>query len=147
MTRPVTLIVWAIATVALSGLTTAVVSRWFDRGQAESSSDTDFHRWMHDHLGLSAEQHRALEPAEQAFDRERERLRGEIAAAGLELAEAVRTGERTSPEIPGALGRLHHAQGELQRATLDHFFAMKEQLDPEQAEKLLQWTHDSLVHQ
>jgi Spy/CpxP family protein refolding chaperone len=73
------------------------------------------------------------------------RLRKEIAEAGRALAAAVRKGQAGSPEIDAALTRLNAAQAELQRATLDHFFAMKDHLEPDQAEKLLEWTHDSLL--
>ena len=62
-------------------------------------------------------------------------------------AEAVRGGKSQSPEIDLALSKLNAAQAELQRATLEHFFAMKEHLDPDQAELLLKWTHDSIVHE
>jgi hypothetical protein len=86
-----------------------------------------------------------LEPLEAEFEKEREQLRGEIASAGRQLADAVRNGKAGSPEIDAALQRLNAAQGKLQRATLDHFFAMKDHLDPAQAEKLLQWTHDSIL--
>lgn len=133
---------WAAATVVLAATTSYVVSR---AGHHHPGSEGDFHRWMHEQLRVTPEQERALEPVEHAFEQERIRLRKEIAAAGRELADAVRKGADGSPEIESALARLHAAQSELQRATLRHFFEMKDYLDPDQAEKLLQWTHDSLL--
>ena len=64
---------------------------------------------------------------------------------GRDLADAVRRGKSGAPEIDVALTRLNAAQAALQRATLAHFFAMKDHLEPAQAEKLLQWTHDSIL--
>lgn len=140
---------WAFATVALAGLTSYLVSRGVHghpaHDDAAAGSEADFHRWMHEQLELTPQQHAALEPAERAFEAERQRLRAEIAAAGRELAKAVRQGEVGSAEIAAALEKLNAAQAALQRASLEHFFAMKEHLDPAQAEKLLQWTHDSIL--
>jgi Spy/CpxP family protein refolding chaperone len=133
-----TRLLWALATVALAAATSYLVGR-------RVPAERDFHRWMHDQLHLSAEQHAALEPLEQAFEAESVRLKVEIAAAGRALADAVRRGQRGAPEIEAALARLSAAQSALQRATLDHFFEMKDHLDPDQAEQLLQWTHDSLL--
>jgi Spy/CpxP family protein refolding chaperone len=89
---------------------------------------------MHERLVLTDAQHSALEPFEHAYEEKRKSLGAKIVSAGRELAAAVREGNRGAPEIDQALGKLNEAQAELQRATLDHFFAMKEHLDPEQAE-------------
>jgi Spy/CpxP family protein refolding chaperone len=134
---------WALATVVLATLTSLLVLRW----NAPPAPETgDFHQWMHQHLDLTPEQHKALEPAERRYEETRRQLDARIAAAGRDLAEAVRSGKADSPAIRDALQRLHAAQGELQQATLDHFFEMKEPLGPGQAEQLLQWTHDRLLH-
>ncbi|MCW1884866.1 periplasmic heavy metal sensor [Luteolibacter flavescens] len=150
---------WSLATIALAGITAWLVTLAVPRQAAHSHAHThahgeghaahdaaaDFHQWMHDNLGLTDEQHATLEPIEHAYEVEKQRLEEEIAAAGRDLATAVRTGKSAAPEIDAALHRLNDAQARLQRATLDHFFAMKEHLDPEQSGKLLQWTHDSIL--
>lgn len=146
----------AAATVLLAAGTALVVSLLMrehphghdhDHGSHphHRASEDDFHRWMHEQLTLSDAQEKALHPIEVIFETDRERLRAEIAEAGRELADAVRGGKADSPEIDAALSRLSAAQAKLQRVTLDHFFAMKDHLDPAQAEKLLQWTHDSIL--
>jgi Spy/CpxP family protein refolding chaperone len=137
-----------MAILALAAGTALVVSLWKQRStNPEARKEDDFHRWMHEQLAITPAQHEAMAPVEKAFEEERARLRTEIASAGRELADAVRKGKSASPEIDAALVRLNAAQAKLQRATLDHFFAMKDHLDPAQAEKLLQWTHDSILHQ
>lgn len=143
MKRPTAIGLWALGTVVLATATSLLVLRWKSPTGPEAP---DFHQWMHQHLELTPEQHAALEPAERRFEETRRELEARIAAAGSDLAQAVRTGKGDTPEIRDALQRLHAAQGELQQATLDHFFEMKEPLDPEQSEKLLQWTHDRLLH-
>lgn len=141
--------IWILGTVALAGVTSLLVTRSVPDGwrtpAAASGSEEDLHRWMHKHLAITPAQHKTLDPIEDAFEKERIRLREEIVKAGHDLANAVRGGKSDSPEIAAALARLNAAQAQLQRATLDHFFAMKDHLDPEQAEKLLQWTHDSIL--
>jgi Spy/CpxP family protein refolding chaperone len=143
---------WVAVTVLLAAGTSLLVLRLVDHPEHDerhhghgSHSEADFHAWMHEQLSLTPAQHDALEPVETAFEKERLDLRNEISAAGRALADAVRQGKAESPEVEAALKRLNAAQAELQRATLDHFFAMKEHLDPAQAEKLLQWTHDSIL--
>jgi Spy/CpxP family protein refolding chaperone len=148
MKPPLATAAWALATVLLAGLTAFLVTRSTGGRKIPASlpgSETDFHQWMHDRLEITPDQHEALEPFEHAFETERERLRAEIAKAGRDLAQGVRKGDPASPEIEDALTRLNTAQAALQRATLDHFFAMKRHLEPVQAEKLLEWTHDSIV--
>ena len=140
----------SVAIVALAAGTALLVSLWTQRKAqtvAGKGTEDDFHRWMHEQLAITPAQHEALAPVEKAYEDERARLHTEIASAGRELADAVRKGQSTSPEIDAALARLNAAQAKLQRATLDHFFAMKDHFDPAQAEKLLQWTHDSILHQ
>lgn len=146
MKRPTEIILWAAATVALSGLTAWLVGG-MKRDAAKGEAGHDLHHWMHERLVLSESQHEALEPFESAYEESRRALSGKITDAGRELAQAVRSGNPESPEVDRALVKLNAAQAELQRSTLDHFFAMKEHLDPEQAEKLLEWTHDSIVHE
>ncbi len=138
---------WVLGTVLLAAGTAFVVARATHPGHSHGSQAQDLHHWMHEQLELKDDQHAALEPIEAEFEANRARLQGAIDEAGRELAAAVRRGDPQSAEISRALQSLNRRQAELQRATLDHFFTMKDHLDPEQADKLLQWTHDSIVHQ
>ena len=153
MSRGPLLLLWSAATVLLAGGTA-----WWVAGQREHSlppavasssekSPVDFHTWMHGHLDLTPGQHEKMEAAEVQFERERARLQAEIRTCGKALADAIRSGPPESPEVQGPLTKLHAAQGELQQATLAHFYAMKQHLTPAQAEKLLQWTHDGITRE
>lgn len=141
---------WIAAGVVLSAAAAYLAARLgsgsHDHGAAETGGG-DLHAWMHKHLKISEEQHALLDPFEEDFEKERKMLLEEIGIAGKELAAAIRESDNGSPPVEQALLRLNRAQGELQKITLDHFFVMKEHLDPEQAERLLQWTHDSITGQ
>lgn len=145
MTRWKSILIWALLTVVLSAVTCFAVVKLTGAEPEQESANTDFHEWAHNQLRLTSEQHAALASAEREFEREHKRLLSELELAGKDLATAVRAGDPDSPEIVAALGRVNSSRTALQKLTLDHFFMMKEHLDPEQAEKLLQWTHDSLL--
>lgn len=144
---------WLLASMFFSALlaggTALFVTDWalhrHGEGHAHDQVETDFHAWMHEHLDITPEQHAKLEPIEAEFEQQRVRLRSEIRAAALEVAAVIADGNENEERLKSALARLNQAQGELQRMTLAHFFAMKRYLRPAQAKKLLEWTHDSLA--
>jgi hypothetical protein len=118
-----------------------------DSDEAHEHGEGDFHAWVHAHLRTTPDQNEALAPHESAYETLRVELRDKIHAAGRELAEAIRLeSDAASPTLASALSRLNQSQGELQRATLEHFFTMKQHLSPEQAELMRLWTHDRLIH-
>lgn len=146
---------WLLLSVVCSMLLAGGTAWWatdlylhrHGEGHAQEHLAPDFHAWMHEHLDITPEQHAALESVEAEFEQSRTRLKAEIRAAGLELAEVIRKAEAGDPRIKDALQRLNRSQAELQHRTLDHFFAMKRFLRPAQAAKLLDWTHDSLTRE
>lgn len=142
------LLLWSLGTVIAAAVIAWLTVRLTAPSAEpdESHSEASFHQWLHDNLEITAEQEKILHPHEIAFEEERTRQRETIEAAGADLAEAIRnSGDAEAPEVEAARRKLVEAQGELQRLTLDHFFAMKEHLSPEQGEKLLRWTQESIV--
>ncbi|MEC5129107.1 periplasmic heavy metal sensor [Verrucomicrobiales bacterium BCK34] len=143
-------ILWSLGTVCLA----AVVSYWVARGTLKRSeappahehSEQGFHAWLHENLAITPEQEAVLHPHEVAFEKDRNQIRAEIESSGRKLAAAIRAFDADSAEVTAAREELTKWQGELQEATLNHFFAMKEHLTEEQGAKLLGWTHDSIVH-
>jgi len=144
MSAGTTRTIWLFANVVLSGFTAWLVTLVVP-GDPAPQPKMDFHRWMHEQLNLSEAQHAALESIERAYEADKQRLKEEIEDAGRRLAKEVGAGKAGSPEIEAALSKLNDAEARLQRATLSHFFAMKEHLDQDQAAKLLRWTHDSIL--
>ena len=102
------------------------------------------HEWIHKQLELTQGELKALEPIETKFAERKRNLMGEIRSANKELAEAIKHDQTDSPRVSAAVERIHHAQGELQEATLEHVFEMKGILTPEQYQKLLNLTADEL---
>ena len=145
------LLISMVASIALAGGTALLVTDWalhrHGESHAQDDAEPDFHAWMHAHLDLTPEQHNTLEPIEAEFEQQRMRLRGKIRTAGLEVAGAIGEGNVDDDRLKAALAQLNQAQGELQRMTLEHFFAMKRYLRPAQAKRLLEWTHDSLTRE
>ncbi len=109
-----------------------------------AAAEGDFHQWVHGQLDLRPEQEKTLLPIEAGFQKERSKLEKSLASAGHDLAHAIQDHGRGSPELAAALGRINQLQLELQQLTLNHFFDMEAHLDPDQARKLLEWTHDSI---
>ncbi|MBB5032266.1 periplasmic heavy metal sensor [Prosthecobacter vanneervenii] len=143
------LLLSTLCSAILAGGTAWVVTDWtlhrHGEGHAHDHVKPDLHAWMHEHLSITPEQHGKLEPLEEAFEKTRIKLQEEIRLADLELAKTIRDPKMTPAAMDAALERLNEAQGALQRATLEHFFEMKRYLRPAQANKLLEWTHDSLT--
>lgn len=137
---------WSLTTV-LAATAAAWLTVRLSPPPLPGDSEASFHQWLHHNLEITPEQDALLAPHEHAFESGRREQREAIDAAGAELARAIRSaGDATAPEVEAALRRLIEEQGELQRLTLEHFFAMKAHLTPEQGEKLLRWTHDSIAH-
>lgn len=143
------LLVSLACSAALAGGTAWFVTDWtlhrHGESHAHDRAEPDFHAWMHAHLDITPEQHEKLEPIEAEFEKQRVRLQNDIRAAGRAVAEAIGEINVDEAKLEAALERLNKTQGDLQRMTLDHFFAMKRYLRPAQAQKLVQWTHDSLT--
>lgn len=90
------------------------------------------HEVLHDELNLSATQEQEIEALERDFAARRRALEVEMRAANAELAAAVREEHEYGPRVTAAVERFHRAMGELQSATMEHVFAMREVLTPEQ---------------
>ena len=143
-------ILWSLATVCLAGVVSYFVARETMQHSKDASteghSEQGFHDWLHENLEITPQQEKLLLSHELTYEKDRSRIRQEIEATGRELADAIRSFDAGSAEVTAAREQLAKLQGELQKVTLDHFFAMKEHLNEEQGAKLLRWTHDSIIN-
>lgn len=130
------------AVAALSSLLTV----WFlsDKGD---SVPKDYHAWIHQELAMTEEQEERLAPSERRYEETRRHLTEVIRFANQELALAISEDRENSPRVQAAVERIHTAMGELQQATLLHIFEMKEVLEPDQYDRLLELTRQALEHQ
>lgn len=90
------------------------------------------HEVVHERLNLTAEQTTRIQTIESEFATRRRALEIEMQAANAELAAAIREEHGYGPRVTAAVERFHHAMGELQSQTIQHVFAMREVLTPEQ---------------
>ncbi|MBT9447569.1 MAG: periplasmic heavy metal sensor [Hyphomonadaceae bacterium] len=102
----------------------------FDRNQHQATLHEVIHRELH----LTPAQTRQIENLESAFRVRREALEMEMRAANAELASAIRDEHGYGSRVSAAVGRFHHAMGQLQTEMIQHVFAMREVLTPDQKE-------------
>lgn len=100
----------------------------------EPAQKSALHAMVHEELSLSAEQEDRLSVVEATFAQRRQTLETEMQKANAELAAAIRVSETAGPEVEAAVHHFHDAMGDLQAATIDHVFAMRAILTPEQRE-------------
>jgi Spy/CpxP family protein refolding chaperone len=90
------------------------------------------HAMVHEELSLTPEQEQELDAIEKAFAERRKALENEMRKANAELANAIRASDTAGPEVEAAVHHFHDAMGALQAETINHVFAMRRVLTPEQ---------------
>lgn len=121
-----------IATVAfLAAIGGTFAGRMFFAPQRQS--ETELHALLHKELKLDAAQEAKIEAIEQRFATRRKTLELEMRAANAHLAEAIQAEHGYGPEVTAAIDHTHQVMGEMQKETLEHLFAMRAVLKPEQA--------------
>lgn len=118
---------------------------WFCGRSFNISTDHDAHNWLHKQLQLTAEQEQKLEPIENRFHESESTLMANIQKANQKLAKAIAEDKRYSENVTKAVEDIHHAQGALQKLTIEHFFEMQTVLTPAQIDKLNRLATDALL--
>ncbi|MFC0589403.1 Spy/CpxP family protein refolding chaperone [Novosphingobium aquiterrae] len=101
----------------------------------EKQTETELHALLHKELSLDAAQHAKIEAIEQRFATRRKALELEMRAANAHLADAMQAEHGYGPEVTAAIDHTHMVMGEMQKETLEHLFAMRAVLRPDQAAK------------
>ena len=101
----------------------------------EKQTETELHALLHTELDLDAAQQAKIEAIEQRFATRRKALELEMRAANAHLAAAMQTEHGYGPEVTAAIDHTHMVMGEMQKETLEHLFAMRAVLRPDQAAK------------
>lgn len=99
-------------------------------------ADSDVHTLLHDQLNLDPAQRAKLNIIEAQFAVRRKALELEMRADNAKLAAAIESEHGYGPQVSSAIDQSHVAMGELQKETLEHVFAMRGLLRPDQAAKL-----------
>ncbi|AUW59779.1 heavy metal resistance protein [Sphingobium sp. SCG-1] len=92
-----------------------------------------FHGLMHDELNLDARQRARLAVLEKSFAAKQAMYEQEMRTENRVLAEAIASEKGYGPKVAHAIDRSHEAMGMLQKQTLQHLFAMRAILRPDQA--------------
>jgi hypothetical protein len=118
----------AILLAALAGLVGALAGdRWLGHSEPEG-----LHEFVHERLDLSADQSRRLEELERRFAIENAQLELALRRANASLAEAMDSEHQYGPKVTAAIDDVHEKMGDLQKATVQHVFAMREILNERQ---------------
>lgn len=113
--------------------------------KAPHHNQNDAHVWLHEQIGITAEQDQKLAQIEKKFAEKQRVLREKIHVSNLELAAAMLEDKAFSERVAAVVERIHHAQGELQKLTIEHIFDMQTVLTPQQVAKLNKLAADALV--
>ena len=133
MSRPLRRLLVLAAVAFLAALAGVLIGRGISERVPEQSNA--LHELLHDELGLDAQQLGQIEQLEISFVARREALEAEIRAENARLATAIQAERGYGPRVTAEIERSHQLMGELQKATLEHIFAMRTVLRPDQAEK------------
>lgn len=97
-----------------------------------SHTGAELHAVLHDKLTLDVQQHTNLDALEATFSIRRKALELQLRADNARLAEAIETEHGFGPRVAAAVDACHTTMGKLQKATLEHVFAMRSLLKPDQ---------------
>ena len=95
--------------------------------------ESELHQLLHDDLKLDADQTRKIEAIERQYALRRQALELELRSDNARLASAIEAEHGYGPQVAAAVDASHKAMGEMQKVTLEHIFAMRSVLRPDQA--------------
>ena len=99
------------------------------------SVENHLHRVIHEELALDAQQTVRIEAIEKGFMQRRQGLLAEMRQDNKRLAQAIAAEHGYGPRVNAAIDHSHHVMGQLQKETLQHLFAMRDEMRPDQARK------------
>ena len=123
--------------VALIVFAAAIAGVWVGRAvlAPKLAAGNELHALLHDQLNLDAAQHARLNALEAQFAVRRKALELEMRADNAKLAAAIQAEHGYGPQVSSAVDQSHMAMGQLQKETLEHVFAMRALLRPDQTAK------------
>ncbi len=131
-----------LAIAMISAVSSFLTLRMANRD--DSSPAEDYHDWVHKNLNMTAEQEQRSQTSERRYEETKRHLEEVIRLANSDLAERILQDKSYSPSVEKSVAEIHSAVGLLQKATLEHIFELKEVLDAEQYERLIELTAEGL---
>ena len=95
--------------------------------------ESEIHALLHERLTLDPAQKSRIHALEAAFAKRRAALEAEMRTDNQRLADAIAAEHGYGPKVSAAVALSHHVMGQLQKETLQHIFAMRGVLRPDQA--------------
>ena len=114
-----------------SAVTGVVVGREYVA--PERQVENELHDLLHRQLTLDDRQKAMIEKIEREFAVRRRELENVLRADNARLAAAIEAEHGYGPKVAAAVDLSHQAMGQLQKETLEHIFAMRSVLKPDQA--------------
>jgi hypothetical protein len=105
-------------------------------GSAHHHATGDMHAIFHQKLNLNEQQGKQLAVIEKDYSRHRILLEEKMKLANMELAEAIKNGGYSSPQVLIVVDQIHQSMGNLQKLTLKHLADMQGVLGKDQNKKL-----------
>jgi hypothetical protein len=99
----------------------------------QNAVESEIHTLVHRDLKLDPAQEAQLEKIEREFAPRKQAIELELRGDNARLAAAIQAEHGYGPQVKAAVDRSHAAMGELQKITLEHIFAMRSVLRPDQA--------------
>lgn len=133
--------------VALISAAVALGTLWVSRSllAPQEHSGGELHAFVHQQLDLDREQEARIEALEVRFASRRTALEATLRQTNTELARAMASEHQYGPRVAAAVDHAHMAMGDLQKATLEHVFAMRAVLRPDQAARFDQAVDKALT--
>ena len=97
--------------------------------------ENELHALLHDGLNLDAGQAAQIEILEKRFAVRKQALELDLRADNARLADAIEAEHGYGPRVAATIDHSHGTMGGLQKETLEHIFAMRQILRPNQAAK------------
>ena len=101
----------------------------------QSHTGAELHSLLHGEIDLDAGQKAKLAQIESDFAARRRTLELALRAENAKLAAAIEAEHGYGPKVSATVDASHMAMGEMQKATLEHLFAMRGILKPTQTAK------------
>lgn len=135
--------------IALIAFAAAIAGAFIGRAYIarQTPVETELHTLLHSQLELDASQHTKIEAIERRFAVRKQALELELRADNARLADAIEAEHGYGPQVSAAVDRSHQAMGQLQKETLEHIFAMRGVLRPDQAARFDQAVVKALTAQ
>jgi hypothetical protein len=123
-----------LALVAVLVIALGAAGVWLGRmlQPAPHHSGAELHTLMHEDLDLDVTQEARLATLERDFAARRAALETRLKADNARLAAAIAAEHQYGPRVGAAVDATHRTMGDLQKATLEHVFAMRAILRPDQ---------------